>query len=208
MNFSSKLLEQAVEAFASLPGVGRKSALRFALHLIDQPKEQVEQFGTSILSFLANLRKCSTCGHLSDAELCTICTDHRRDRTTICVVESIRDVLAIEATNQYFGVFHVLGGIISPIDGIGPADLSIHSLVDRVSNQDVAEVIMAIRPTIEGDTTSYFIAKKLEDINNCKFSVISRGVSFGGELEYTDEITLGRSITGRLPYNPNVMTSS
>ena len=201
-------MEQAVEAFASLPGVGKKSALRFALHLIDLPQEQVDQFGSAIINFRNELRKCSTCGHLSDKDQCDICIDHRRDKNTICVVESIRDVLAIESTNQYFGLFHVLGGIISPIDGIGPDDLTLDELVVRVKATNVSEVILAIRPTIEGDTTSYYIAQKMKELEYCKFSIISRGVSFGGELEYTDEITLGRSITGRLPYNPNVMIGS
>jgi recombination protein RecR len=208
MNFSSKLLEQAVEAFSSLPGVGKKSALRFALFLIDQPQEQAEQFGKAIVEFRQKLKKCATCGHLSDQHECEICMDQKRDKSTICVVESIRDVLAIESTNHFFGVYHVLGGIISPIDGIAPGDLTIEQLVHRVQNTDVREVIMAIRPTIEGDTTSYYIAKKMEEMEQCKFSIISRGVSFGGELEFTDEVTLGRSITGRLPYNPNVMISS
>ncbi len=208
MNFSSKLLEEAVEAFASLPGVGKKSALRFALFLIEQSPVQVEQFGKAIVDFRQKLQKCTSCGHLSDQAQCQICLDTRRDKSTICVVESIRDVLAIESTNQFFGVYHVLGGIISPIDGIAPEDLSIDQLMSRASEKTVKEVIMAIRPTIEGDTTSYFIAKKMEKFEHCKFSIISRGVSFGGELEYTDEITLGRSITGRLPYNPNVMLNS
>ncbi len=201
-------MEQAVLAFSQLPGVGKKSALRYALHLMDQPKEMTEQFTADIGAFRSLLQKCTTCGHLSDTTHCDICVDHRRDRQVICVVESIRDVLAIEATNQYFGVYHVLGGIISPIDGISPEDLSIDLLIERIEKSTVAEVILAIRPTIEGDTTSYYIAKRLEKFDQLKFSIISRGVSFGGELEFTDEITLGRSIQGRLPYDPNVMINT
>lgn len=208
MNFNSKLLEEAVEAFSGLPGVGKKSALRFALFLIDQPIERSEQFGEAIIRFRQQLKKCTTCGHLADDDQCTICKDSRRDKTTVCVVESIRDVLAIESTNQFYGVYHVLGGIISPIDGIAPDDLTIDALIDRVKTEQVSEVILAIRPTIEGDTTSYYLAKKMEEYDHCKCSMISRGVSFGGELEFTDEVTLGRSILGRLPYNPNVMIDS
>lgn len=208
MNYSSKLLEDAVEAFAGLPGVGRKSALRFALHLMDQPQELTQSFCASLDRFRANMKKCKTCGHISDQDECDVCLNPRRNKQLVCVVESIRDVLAIEATNQFFGTYHVLGGIISPIDGIGPDDLNIESLVRRVEEADSMEIIMAIRPTIEGDTTSYYIAKRMEAYSSCSFSIISRGVSFGGELEYTDELTLGRSIAGRLPYNPNVMMNS
>jgi len=208
MNFNSKLLEEAVEAFSSLPGIGKKSALRFVLHLMELPEDSTKGFVNALSAFRSQLQKCTACGHISDNTLCHICNDSRRDKKTICVVESIRDVLAIEATNQYYGLYHVLGGIISPIDGISPDDLTIDSLLDRVKMQDVNELIMAIRPTIDGDTTSYYIAKLMEEIDGCQMSIISRGISFGGELEFTDELTLGRSITGRLPYNPNVMTSS
>lgn len=208
MNYSSRLLEEAVEAFSSLPGVGRKSALRFALHLMDQPEELTKHFSMALTDFRSKMKKCSTCGHLADQDECDVCMNPRRDKRLVCVVESIRDVLAIEATNQYFGTYHVLGGIISPIDGIGPEDLNIDALVHRAQQVDGMEIIMAIRPTIEGDTTSYYIAKKMEEIPACSFSIISRGVSFGGELEYTDELTLGRSIASRLPYNPNVLMNS
>lgn len=204
MDYSSNLLKKAVEALSTLPGVGRKSALRFALHLMDQPQEHVDSFIEDIRQFKSRLRKCQQCGHLTEEIICEICTDPRRDRTVICVVESIRDVLAIEATNQYFGLYHILGGIISPIDGVGPQDLTIDQLIERCGSDEVHEVILAIRPSIEGDTTAYYIARQIDDLDQVRCSMIARGVAFGGELEYTDEVTLGRSIESRLPYHPGV----
>lgn len=199
MNFSSKYIEEAVDAFASLPGIGKKTALRLVLHLTQQPKETVQQFAASVQRMRENIRECERCFNLSDDKLCTICADKRRDETTICVVEGIRDVMAIEDTGQYRGVYHVLGGVISPIEGVGPSDLNIDALQQRVKEEGVKEVIMAINPTIEGDTTIFYISKKLKD-QAVKVSTIARGVSFGGELEYADELTLGRSIVARVPY--------
>lgn len=199
MNFSSKLIEEAVNAFSSLPGVGKKTALRLVLHLVNQPLESSEQFGAALIKMRRDIKFCETCHNLSDEPLCTICADLRRDRAMVCVVESIRDVMAIEDTSQYRGLYHVLGGVISPIEGIGPGDLNIDSLLRRVQEGEVREVIMAISPTIEGDTTIFYISKKLKEFG-VKISSIARGVSFGGELEYADELTLGRSIVARVPY--------
>ena len=199
MNFSSKYIEEAVDAFASLPGIGKKTALRLVLHLTQQPKETVQQFSASVQRMRENIRECERCFNLSDEKLCTICADKRRDETTICVVEGIRDVMAIEDTGQYRGLYHVLGGVISPIEGVGPSDLNIDALLQRVEEEGAKEVIMAINPTIEGDTTIFYISKKLKD-KAVTVSTIARGVSFGGELEYADELTLGRSIAARVPY--------
>ncbi len=199
MNFSSKLIEEGVNAFASLPGIGKKTALRLVLHLLNQPVEMSEQFSEAIVKMRKGIKKCEQCFNLSDEAVCSICADSKRDRSVICVVENIRDVMAIEETAQYRGLYHILGGIISPIEGIGPADLTIDELVDRIGSTEVKEVIMAISPTIEGDTTIYYITKKLAPLE-VKVSTIARGVSFGGELEYADEVTLGRSIIARTPY--------
>jgi recombination protein RecR len=199
MNFSSKLIEEGVNAFASLPGIGKKTALRLVLHLINQPAEVSEQFGEAIVKMRRDIRQCSKCYNLSDESICSICSDRHRDQSLICIVENIRDVMAIEETGQYRGLYHVLGGIISPIEGVGPADLTIDALIQRVQEQEVKEVIMAISPTIEGDTTIFYISKKLAP-QDVKVSTIARGVSFGGELEYADELTLGRSIIARMPY--------
>ncbi len=199
MNFSSKRIEEAVNAFASLPGIGRKTALRLVLHLVKHPVENSEQFVEAILGMRRNIKTCRVCHNISDDEICSICTNPRRERSVICVVESLRDILAIEATGQYRGLYHVLGGIISPIEGVGPAELNIDSLLERVRDPEVREVVMAISPTIEGDTTIYYISKKLQG-TNLQISAIARGVSFGGELEYADELTLGRSIAARAPY--------
>ncbi|MBK8969489.1 MAG: recombination mediator RecR [Saprospiraceae bacterium] len=199
MNFSSKLIEKAVDAFATLPGIGRKTALRLVLHLLKQDKTVTEQFSTALVAMREGIRECTQCHNLADEDLCQICADTRRDRRLLCVVETIRDLMAIEDTGQYRGLYHLLGGIISPIEGIGPADLNIDSLVERVQAGDVQEVIMAISPTIEGETTVYYLAKKLQP-TGVQLSSIARGVSFGGDLEYADEITLGRSIVARTPY--------
>ncbi len=199
MNFSSKRIEEAVNAFATLPGIGRKTALRLVLHLVKQPLEYGEQFTEAIMGMRRNIKTCRVCHNISDEEVCSICTNPHREQSVICVVESIRDILAIEATGQYRGLYHVLGGIISPIEGIGPAELNIDSLLERVREKAPREVVMAISPTIEGDTTIYYISKKLQGMN-VQISAIARGVSFGGELEYADELTLGRSIAARSPY--------
>jgi len=196
MQFSSKLIEDAVNAFAALPGIGKKTALRLVLHLVQRPTEDSVHFARAIASMRENIKHCTTCGNLSDQHVCSICSDDRRDQSLICVVESIRDVMAIEETQQFRGLYHVLGGVISPIEGIGPADLNLHTLIERARQAETREIIMAISPTIEGDTTIFFINKQLTDVD-VAVSNIARGVSFGGELEYADEVTLGRSIVAR-----------
>ncbi len=202
MNFSSKLIENAVEAFASLPGIGKKTALRLTLHLVNQDVQNAEQFAEGILNMRRNIKHCSICHNLSDDSICNVCADKRRDRGIVCVVESIRDVMAIEDTSQYRGLYHVLGGLINPLEGIGPSELEIDSLLTRTAEGEIKEIILAISPTIEGDTTMYYITKKLKD-SAVRVSSIARGVSFGGELEYADEVTLGRSIVARIPYKLN-----
>ncbi len=197
---SSKILEEAVEAFASLPGVGRKSALRLALHCIYQSDEKLGRFTNAVKRLSTDLRFCKKCHHISDSEVCSICLDPGRDKKLLCLVESVRDVLAIEDTGHFRGSYHVLGGIISPIDGVGPEDLNIDSLVKRCKEEGVEEVIMAISPTIDGETTIYYVSRCLTEAGLKKVSILARGVAFGGELEYTDEMTLGRSIRARIPY--------
>lgn len=199
MNFSSKLVEEAVNAFVMLPGVGKKTALRLVLHLVNQETEVTERFTAAVLKMRKQIKFCNTCHNLSDDPVCTICADPRRDKSLVCVVESIRDVMAIEDTGQYRGIYHVLGGVISPIEGIGPGDLNIESLLFRVQQGEIREIIMAVNPTIEGDTTIFYISKRLKEYQ-VKVSLIARGVSFGGELEYADELTLGRAIVARTPY--------
>ncbi|MEO0776142.1 MAG: recombination mediator RecR [Bacteroidota bacterium] len=199
MNFSSKLIEEAVSAFASLPGIGKKTALRLVLHLMSQEREITDQFAEALTQMRHNIKTCQRCHNLSDDVLCNICRDPRREPHTLCVVEGVRDIMAIEETAQYRGTYHILGGVISPIEGIGPADLNIDSLIQRIAEDQIKEIIMAISPTIEGDTTIFFLSKKLAD-QEVKISTIARGVSFGGELEYADELTLGRSIVARVPY--------
>jgi recombination protein RecR len=199
MRFSSKLIEEAVDAFASLPGVGKKTALRLVLHLLHRDKEMTEHFSEALVKMRQNIKFCSRCHNVSDATICDICNDVRRDPSVVCVVEGIRDVMAIEDTSQFRGMYHVLGGIISPIEGIGPGNLNIPSLVERIEKGGVKELIMAVSPTIEGETTIYYIAKQLKN-HDVKITTIARGVSFGGELEYADEVTLGRSIVARIPY--------
>ncbi len=195
-NYSSVLLEKAVEEFASLPGVGRKSALRLALHLLKQPKENVERFSNSFVALRNGVKYCRVCNMISDNEVCSVCSSVQRDRSIICVVESIRDVLSIENTQQYNGLYHVLGGIISPIDGVGPSDLPIAQLVERVQEGEVKEVVLALSTSMEGETTSFYLYKKLSRLQ-VKISTIARGVGFGDDLEYTDELTLGKSIENR-----------
>jgi len=199
MNFSSKLIEEAVNAFSSLPGIGKKSALRLVLHLVKQEKEVSESFADALLKMRSNIRDCKTCHNLSDADVCNICTDRRRDSQVVCVVESIRDIMAIEETGQFRGKYHVLGGVINPIEGIAPNDLNIDTLLQRIERDSIKEIIMAISPTIEGDTTIFYISKQLSS-SPVNISTIARGISFGGELEYADELTLGRSIVARTPY--------
>lgn len=199
MNFSSKLLENAVAEFSRLPGIGQKTALRLVLHLLNQDSEDVERFSKAMTKLRNEIQFCSVCHNISDTATCEICSSHKRERGVICVVEDTRDVMAIENTNQYNGVYHVLGGLISPMDGIGPADLKIESLVERIRAGEVTEVIFALSATMEGDTTLFYLNKKLKDFNII-ISTIARGIAFGGELEYVDEITLGRSIATRIPY--------
>lgn len=185
-----------------MPGVGKKSALRLALHLVKQGREYTDDFTSALQNLIQHIKTCEKCHNLSDEKICSICADPRRDKKTICVVENIRDVMAIEDTSQYRGSYHVLGGTISPIEGVGPEALNIDSLTARISAENVKEIIMAISPTIEGETTIYFISKKLKSLD-VKVSTIARGVSFGGDLEYADELTLGRSILARVPYRTN-----
>jgi recombination protein RecR len=199
MNFSSKLLENAVAEFSKLPGVGQKTALRLVLHLLNQDKDDVERFSTAMTKLRNEILFCRECHNISDQPVCEICTSHKRDRSTICIVEDTRDVMAIENTNQFNGVYHVLGGLISPMDGIGPSDLEIDSLLARITPGDVKEVFFALSATMEGDTTIFYLNKRLKDYT-ISISTIARGIAFGGELEYVDEITLGRSIATRVPY--------
>ena len=199
MNISSKLLSNAVDAFSSLPGIGKKSALRLALHILQQDKTQVGDFCKAVQTMRNELRYCKTCFNLSDADICSVCSSVSRQKNVICVVESIREALAIENTQQFNGVYHILGGLISPIEGISPQMLEIDSLIERVKNEANCELIMALSPTIEGETTIFYINKQLEGLE-ANISTIARGVSFGGELEYADELTLGRSIVARIPY--------
>jgi recombination protein RecR len=199
MKYSSKLIADAVAEFTKLPGIGEKTALRLVLHLLKQDEDKVKHFGDSVIRMRQEVKFCNTCHNVSDHELCEICGNVHRDHSLVCLVETIRDVIAIENTNIYRGVYHVLGGIISPIDGIGPEKLNIETLLQRVGAGGVKEIIMAISPTIEGDTTIFYISKKLKPFN-VPVTTIARGISFGGELEYTDEMTLARSIATRLPY--------
>ena len=202
MKFSSKLLEEGVEALAALPGVGKKTALRLALHLVEQSEELSRRIGQSIITMRENIQSCKRCFNLSDTELCEICIDRSRKGNLMCLVESTRDVMAIEETDSFRGVYHVLGGIISPIDGIGPESLNLEHLVSRIDEEGIEEIIMAINPSIEGETTMFYISNLLKD-KPVKISIIARGVSFGGELEYADGFTLSRSISGRIPYGQN-----
>jgi len=198
MIFSSALIENAVNEFARLPGIGKKTALRLVLHLLKQDPAQVKLFGEVVTRMRDQIKFCKICHNVSDQEVCSICGNPSRNKALVCVVENIRDVMAIENTQQFNGTYHVLGGIISPIDGVGPEQLNIYSLVDRVQQQGIEEIIMALSPTIEGDTTIYYLSKKLKEFP-VKITTIARGIAFGGELEYADEMTLARSISNRLP---------
>ena len=195
--YPSQLLEKAVTEFSRLPGIGRKTALRLVLWMLRQDDADIEQFTEAIAAMKHEVKYCHQCHNISDADMCPICADPRRDATTICVVENIQDVMAIENTQQYKGVYHVLGGIISPMDGMGPSDIEIESLVERVAEGDMREVILALSPTMEGDTTNFYIYRKLAPYSDVKISIIARGIAVGNELEYTDEVTLGRSILNR-----------
>ena len=196
--FPSLLLERAVGEISRLPGIGRKTALRLALHLLRQDEAATDALAEALVRLRHDVRYCSRCHNISDDEVCPICSDARRDSTTLCVVENVQDVMAIENTQQFNGLYHVLGGIISPMDGIGPSDLNINSLVKRVSEGGVREVILALSSTMEGDTTNFYISRRLQPLG-VAVSVIARGISVGNELEYTDEVTLGRSIVNRTP---------
>ncbi len=201
--FPSRLLENAVSEFSKLPGIGRKTALRLVLHLLKQDKEEVEIFGNSIIQLRSEIKHCKICHNISDTDVCNICALPNRMPEIICVVENIRDVMAIESTRQFVGLYHVLGGIISPMDGIGPADIEVNSLIERVKSGSVSEIILALSTTMEGDTTNFYIYKKLKDLK-IKISTLARGVSIGDELEYADELTLGRSIKNRLDFESSI----
>ncbi|MFZ9660245.1 MAG: recombination mediator RecR [Chitinophagaceae bacterium] len=198
MNFSSQLLESAVNEFSKLPGIGKKTALRLVLHLMKQDLGQVEHFSEVIAKMRKEIRFCHRCNNVADADICSICSNSSRKQEIVCVVENIRDVIAIEGTQQYNGLYHVLGGVISPLDGVGPDQLQIEGLINRVAKDKIEEIIFALNPTIQGDTTIFYIQKKLQN-SNVRITTISRGIAFGGELEYADEMTLARSLQNRLP---------
>ncbi len=197
--YPSQLLEKAVDELSTLPGIGKKTALRFCLYLLRQPEAEAEALGDAIKKMRQGIAYCPDCHNMSDGGLCQVCSDHTRDKSTLCIVESIRDVMAIENTTQYRGIYHVLGGVISPMEGISPSDLNIMTLLERVQTNAIKEFIMALPATLEGDTTSYYLYKKLGE-TPASFTTIARGIAIGDELEYTDEITLGRSILNRVPY--------
>lgn len=201
--YPSRLLENAVNEFSKLPGIGRKSALRLVLHLLRQDTEEVNAFGNSLIQLRSEIKHCKTCHNISDTEVCQICSNPSRNESVICVVENIRDVMSIENTHQFNGLYHVLGGIISPMDGIGPSELEIDSLIERIQTGEIIEIILALSTTMEGDTTNFYIFRKLKG-TEVKVSTLARGVSIGDELEYTDEITLGRSLMNRVPYESSV----
>jgi len=204
--YSSKLLENAVNEFSRLPGIGKKTALRLVLYLLKKDKSEVNSFCESLTSLKENMKYCKICHNISDTEICDICSQKSRHSDIICVVENIRDVMAIEDTHQFNGLYHVLGGIISPMDGIGPSELEINSLIERVKKGNISEIILALSTTMEGDTTNFYIYKKVKDLS-VKISTLSRGVSIGNELEYTDEITLGRSIKNRQDFESSISIS-
>lgn len=206
MKYASKVLEQAVLSLNSLPSIGKKSALRLILHLLEDDTQKLEKIVASLNELKTQIKTCKKCHNYSDTDICMVCSAPERNKNLLCVVESVRDVMAIEETNYYSGVYHVLGGVISPLDGIGQEQLNIETLIERVKEENIEEIIMALPPTMDGDTTMFYISKKLEDYK-LNISTIARGVSFGGDLEYADEITLGRSIHSRLPYSTNAGTS-
>lgn len=198
--YSSRLLEEAVSELSKLPGIGRRTAVRLALHILKQDVAKSESLGNAIIKLRSEVKYCERCHNISDADICAICSDSKRDTSIICVVEDVRDVMAIENTGQFRGVYHVLGGVISPMDGVGPGDINADSLVVRLSHENVTEIILALPATTEGDTTGFYLFKRLNDKVN-SISVISRGVAIGDDLEFADEITLGKSITARVPYS-------
>jgi len=204
MNFPSKLIESAVTEFSRLPGIGKRTALRLVLHLLRQEDEMVNSFGEALIRVKRDIQYCKECHNISDQPVCDICSDSERDKSTICIVEDIQDVMAIENTSKYQGVYHILGGIISPMNGIGPDDLNINSLIEKLSKQDITEIIFALNTTMEGDTTNFYLYKKITPLN-IPVSTIARGVAIGDELEYVDDITLGRSIINRTPYENNLV---
>ena len=206
MEFSSKILENAVYEMSQLPGIGKRTALRLVLHLLKQPEERTNLLAEALLKLRSEINFCKTCSNISDTEVCEICANSKRDRSLVCVVEDIRDVMAIENTSQYNGLYHVLGGKISPMEGVGPQDLNIVSLVRRVKEEEVKELIFALSSTMEGDTTNFYIYKQLEGLDVAT-STIARGISVGDELEYADEVTLGRSILNRVPFENSIKAS-
>ena len=199
MNFPSKLVENAVEQLSRLPGIGKRSALRLVLHLLKQEKSSVERFGDSFIQLIQNISYCTSCFSIADSQLCKVCADKKREQTTICIVEDVRVMMAIENTMQFKGIYHVLGGLISPMDGIGPNDLRIEELIKKVEKGIINEVIFALSTTMEGDTTNYYLFRRLKD-SGVKISSIARGIAIGDELEYTDELTLGTALSSRMPY--------
>ena len=205
MNFSSKLLENAVDEMSQLPGIGKRTALRLVLFLLNQPNSQTVKLSRSLVDLVEGVILCKNCHNISDLELCEICTNNKRDKSVVCVVEDIRDVMAIESTGQFNGVYHVLGGKISPIEGIGPNQLNIKSLIEKIRSKNVSELIFALSATMEGDTTNFYIFRQIKDVD-IKITTIARGVSVGNELEYTDEVTLGRSILKRIPFENSLKT--
>ena len=203
MNFSSRKIEAAVEEISRLPGIGKKTALRLALHLLRRPSDQTHRLAERLLDLRDNTTFCSTCHTISDTEECSICASPKRDETTVCVVEDVRDVMAIENTGGYNGVYHVLGGLISPMDGIGPSDLTIDSLLEKMHSGEIKEVVFALNTTMEGDTTNFYLYRKIKDFN-AALTTIARGIAVGDELEFADEVTLGRSIQHRIPYEQSL----
>ena len=199
MNFPSKLVENAVEQLSRLPGIGKRSALRLVLHLLKQEEKSVEKFGDSFIQLIHKITYCSSCFSIADSHLCEVCSDKKRDQKTVCVVEDVRVMMAIESTMQFKGIYHVLGGLISPMDGIGPNDLRIEELIKKVEKGNINEVIFALSTTMEGDTTNYYLFRRLKD-SGVKISSIARGIAIGDELEYTDELTLGTALSSRMPY--------
>lgn len=197
---SSKIFDEAVNEFSNLPGIGKRTAIRLVLHILKQNPDSIEQFGNSIISLSTKIKHCRICHNISDSDVCSICDNKSRDNSIICVVENIKDIVAIENTQQFNGKYHILGGILSPMEGIGPSDLNIVSLENRIPKENINEIILALSPTMEGDTTNFFLYKRLNKLD-IKLSIIARGVAFGDELEYTDEITLGRSIINRKPFD-------
>ncbi len=201
IQYPSKLIEEAIGEIAKLPGIGKKTALRLALHLLKANESNSIDLAKAIINLRTLTKYCQVCHNIADDDTCAICLSHRRDHAILCIVEDTRDVLAIENTSQFFGVYHVLGGVISPIEGVGPADLNIETLIQRLQSGEIKEVIMALSPTMEGDTTSFYLTKKIKELSTVRITSIARGIPIGGELEYADEVTLGRSIVSRILYD-------